>query len=125
MFDGSKEPKETRIRDIYTVLKENNIDVYLQGQHQGHCLSPYVVLRSLGESKLVSYSSTITTVEIMCYVPIDNPSQMDLFVNLVKEVLKQLRPMLKNAYNDIGDYIDDEIKAVMRTLQYTYYKKIT
>ena len=32
--------------------------------------------------------------------------------------------MLKPLYSDIGDYIDDDVKAVMRTMQYSYYRKI-
>jgi hypothetical protein len=38
--------------------------------------------------------------------------------------MKGMYPMIINQYNDIGDYIDDDIKAVMRTIQYKFYKKI-
>lgn len=124
MFDGTKEPMETRLRDIYRCLDDEDIDVYFQGQHKGECLKPYVVLVSRGESKLYGFSSTATTVEVLCYVPINKLSSLDIFVEDVRQALKHLKPMLKNVYSDIGDYIDDDVKAVMRTLQYSYYRKI-
>lgn len=124
MFDGTKAPKETRLRDIYQCLAQAEIDVYFQGQHKGDCLNPYVVLVSRGEDKLVECSSSSVTVEIICYVPVNNPSKLDLFVDEVEQALKYLKPMLKNRHSDIGDYVDNDVKAIMRTLQYYYYRKI-
>lgn len=124
MFDGSKVPKETREIDIYDCLKNAGIDVYFQGQHKGHCTAPYVVIISRGQSKLLSCSSSSTTIEILCYVPVNVPSRLQIFVEEVQNVLKELKPMLKNSHNDIGDYVDDNAKAIMRTLQYLYYRKI-
>jgi len=124
MFDGTKAPRETRLKDIYHCLAQEEIDVYFQGQHRGNCVKPYVVIVSRGESKVIGYSSTATTVEILCYVPLKTPSELDIFVDKVKQALKYLKPMLKNIYSDIGDYVDDDVKAVMRTLQYSYYRKI-
>lgn len=124
MFDSSKVPAETREKDIYDCLKKAGIDVYFQGQHKGDCLAPYVVIVSRGRTKIPSVSSTSTTVEILCYVPAKTPSKIQTFTEDVEVALKELKPMLKALYSDIGDYIDDDVKAVMRTMQYSYYRKI-
>lgn len=124
MFDSSHKVYETRQLDIYHCLKDDGIDVYFQAQHKGDCISPYVVIVSRGETKLPSFSSTTNTVELLCYVPIRNSSLLEIFVGQVKESMKKLYPMVKNKYSDIGDYVDDDVKASMRTLQYSFYRKI-
>ena len=124
MFNASNEVKETRLRDMYKTLQNDGIDVYFQGQHKGDCIDPYVVLLSRGETQYFNYSSTEGKIEVLCYVPISTASELDLFVEKVRKSLKYLHPMVKDAYNDIGDYIDNDIKAVLRTLQYNYYRKI-
>lgn len=124
MFDSSKQVYETRKMDIYHCLKDDGIDVYFQGQHSGDCKSPYVVVASRSTSKHPSASSTVNNIEIMCYVPVRNPSLIELFTDDVKRSMKKLYPMLVDSYADVGDYVDDDVKAVMRTLAYTYYRKI-
>lgn len=124
MFDASDKVYETRKMDVYHCLKDDGIDVYFQAQHKGDCKAPYVVVLSRGESKLPDVSSTINTLELLCYVPLRNPSLLDIFVDQVKQSMKKLYPMLKNLYNDVGDYIDDDVKAIMRTMQYSFYRKI-
>lgn len=124
MIDASVKTYETRMMDIYHCLKDNNIDVYFQGRHRGDCLQPYVVIVSRGAAKLPEFSSTVNTIEVICYVPQSNPSLLDIFVDQVKQELKQLYPMIKDTYNDLGDYIDDDVKAIMRTLRYSFYRKI-
>ena len=123
-YDGTKEVRDTRMHDIYSVLKDNDIDVYFQAQHKGDCLNPYVVVLSRGETRLSDMSSTVTRIEVLCYVPLKEPSRIESYCNEVKEAMKKLRPMVKPLYSDLGDYIDDGIKAVMRTMQYQYYCKI-
>ena len=36
------------ILKLYEYLQDNNIDVYLVGQHKGECKSPYIVLKDDG-----------------------------------------------------------------------------
>ena len=123
MFDSSKKVYETRKIDVYHCLKDDGIDTYFQDQHRGDCLSPYAVVAYSGGNDVVGFSSTIHSIDIMCYVPIKNPSLIDIFVDQVKNSMKKLYPMLKDANNDVGDYSDNDIKAIMRTITYTYYKK--
>lgn len=124
MFDSSKQVYETRKIDTYHCLKDDGIDAYFQGQHSGDCKAPYVVVASSGSSKHLDASSTINNIELMCYVPFRNPSLIDIFVDQVKQSMKKLYPMLKDSYSEMSDYVDNDVKAVMRTLVYTYYRKI-
>ena len=124
MFESNREVQASRIKDVYKFLKDAGIEVYFRGQHNGFCTSKYCVIASLGETKLPSISSTTNTIEIMCYVPAKVASELDEYCDEVKEIMLGMRPMIKPMYNDIGDYIDDDIKAVMRTMQYKFYRKI-
>jgi len=124
MFDGSKEVTDSRPHDVYKFLESEGFEVYFQGQHKGKCNSKYVVIVERGETKLVSISSTTSTIELLCYVPIAVSSTIGVFCDSVKEAMKGMFPMIVPLYNDIGDYTDDEVKATMRTIQYRYYRKI-
>ena len=124
MYDASYGANESRLKDIYKFLENAGFEVYFRGQHEGHCITKYVVIASTGDTKLPSVSSVQNTVEIMCYVPVRISGDLEEFCDQVKEAMKGMYPMIYNQYSDIGDYIDDDIKAVMRTIQYKFYKKI-
>ena len=124
MYDGSKEVEASRPKDIYKFLENAGFEVYFQGQHRGKCTSKYVVIVSRGDVKIPGISSTTSTVELLCYVPVREAPSLEEFCESVKETMKQMYPMIHNMYNDIGDYIDDEISGAMRTIQYNYYRKI-
>lgn len=124
MYDASYGAYESRLKDIRRFLENREFEVYFRSQHKGACVSKYVVIASDGDTKLPNVSSVQNTVEIMCYVPVRVASELEEFCDQVKEAMKGMYPMIINQYNDIGDYIDDDIKAVMRTIQYKFYKKI-
>lgn len=124
MYDASNGAYETRLKDVYKFLEDANFKVYFKGQHKGVCTTKYVVVASAGDTKLPNISSVQNTIEIMCYVPVRVASELEEFCDQVKEAMKGMYPMIINQYNDIGDFVDDDIKAVMRTIQYKFYKKI-
>lgn len=124
MYDASKGAYASRIKDVYKFLENAGFDVYFRGQHKGDCLAPYCVLVSTGDTKLPNISTVQNTVEILCYVPILISGDIEEFCDSVKETMKGMFPMIVPLHSDIGDYIDDDVKAVMRTIQYKFYKKI-
>lgn len=124
MYDASHGARESRMKDIYKFLKDAGFHVYFRGQHKGFCTFNYVVIASNGDTKLPSVSTVQNTIEIMCYVPISVSGDLEEFCDKVKEEMKGMYPMIYPLFNDIGDYIDDDKKAVMRTIQYKFYKKI-
>lgn len=124
MYDASYGAENSRLKDVRKFLENLGFEVYFRGQHKGTCVTKYVVIASLGDTKLPSISSVQNTIEIMCYVPIRSSSELEEFSDSVKDAMKGMFPMIYNQYNDIGDYVDDDLKAVMRTIQYKFYKKI-
>lgn len=124
MYDASYGAYESRIKDVYKFLEKAGFEVHFRGQHKGACVSKYVVIASTGDTKLPSISSVQNTIEIMCYVPIRVSSELEEFCDEVKETMKGMYPMIYPLFDDIGDFIDDDVKAVMRTIQYKFYKKI-
>lgn len=124
MYDASNGAYESRLKDIYNFLKNLDFDVYFRGQHKGFCVSNYVVIASTGDTKIPAASTVQNTIEIMCYVPTKVSSELEEFCDQVKDAMKGMYPMIIPLHSDIGDYVDDDKKAVMRTVQYKFYKKI-
>jgi len=116
--------EKTRIQDIYKHLKADGFDVYFPAQHQGECTKPYIVIRDATTSKYLNYSSTITYYDLMCYIPKEEFSTIEEFVNSVKESMKGLVPMIKPTYNETQSYYDDSVKGHMISVQYKNFKQI-
>lgn len=115
---------KTRIQDIYLHLKSKGFDVYFPAEKVGECTSNYIVLRDASSTKFENYSSTITYYDIMCYVPRNKFSQLAVFVEEVKEAMKELVPMIKPTYTETQSYYDDTIKGHMQSVEYKNYRKI-
>ena len=58
---------------IYLHLKKNGLDVYSLGQHQGKCLTPYLVLRDNGKTRRRGIEKT--EFEVLLYYPADHYSE--------------------------------------------------
>ena len=116
--------EEDRIQDIYVHLSENGFDVFYPAQHQGECLSPYVVVKGDVNTQFREYSSTVQYYDLLCYVPKDKFSTLYPFVESVKTCMKGLSPMIKPAFYDTASYYDDEVKGHMVSIQYLNYRKM-
>lgn len=109
---------DQRTKDIYNILHDSDIDVYFPAQHKGECTSPYVVIMGAGSNRITDRSSYQVNYELLLYVPIKNYSSIDELEQKVVAAMKQLYPMFVPQYANISDYVDDDIKAHMRILQY-------
>ena len=108
---------------IYKHLKDNNIDVYSPGQHQGECISPYVVLKDAGLSQLASFSSSQAVYDVMCYVPHNKFSTLEPYVDRVKELMKELYPEIVPMYFQTASFLDDTVRGHMISVQYRSNRK--
>lgn len=115
---------DSRMQDIYLHLKKHGFEVYFPAQKMGECLSPYVVVKDAATSKYLDFSSTITYYDVMCYVPKDQFSKLEPFVEKVEEAMKGLVPMIKPVYTKTPSFYDDSFKAHMVSVQYKNYKQI-
>lgn len=114
----------SRWQDIYTHLKNNGIDVYSPGQHQGECTSPYVVIKDAGGSQFEGISSFRALYDVMCYVPKDRFSTLEPYVNSVKTIMKGLYPMIVPMQFQTSSFLDDTVKAHMISIQYRNAQKL-
>lgn len=124
MMKAYYDVSDQRWKDIYNKLKQHNIAVFSAGQHTGECVSEYVVVRNAGAEQLFQLSSYQVVYELLLYVPVRNYSSLDAFSQKVKAVMKELYPMMIPLYSEIADFVDDDIKAHMRVLQYRNNRKI-
>ena len=111
-------------QDIYMHLTENCFDVYSPGTKLGECSKPYIVIKNNGGSKHDSFSTYVDLYSIMCYVPKNNYSYLEVFVNEVKRAMKGLMPLVKPTGQQTPSYYDDTYKAHMISIEYKNYKKM-
>lgn len=116
--------KSTVWETMYRKLKQSDIDVYSPGQYQGECVKPYVVISNSGAGMDINVSSTREYYSVMCYVPLDNYSYLERFVLEVKEILKELFPLIRPDGVQSPYTIDDELKAYMISVEYMNVKKV-
>ena len=114
---------ESRWQDIYEHLTKKGFEVYSPGQHQGECLSPYVVVKDMGCTRLGNFTSTKNLYDLMCYVPEMAFSTLELFVFEVKKAMIELYPMMRPAHYETPSFYDDTNRSHMISVQYINYKK--
>lgn len=106
--------------EIYKHLKNNNIDVYSIGQHQGLCERPYVVIKENGTSDIAGKSLTNETVELLVYYPIGSYSKLGEYKQLILDKMK-LKNGIRRVVESSATVVDDDKKAYMTSF---YYRKI-
>lgn len=115
---------ETVLQQIYNHLKTNGIDVYAPSQHKGDCTSPYVVIRGGGVVQLLTVSSERPVYTLMFYVPYKNFFELDAFKDKVKEIMKDLYPMVMYGGNESEDYYEESNKSYMKSVEYYGIRRI-
>ena len=124
MIDADFEYAGSRWQDIFLHLKKAGFEVYSPGQKVGECLTEYVVVKNDGSSKHTSFSTDVDLYSVMCYVPKEKYSELELFVARVKETMKGLKPMILPQGSQTPSYYDDSYKAHMISISYKKYKKL-
>lgn len=116
--------KDSIWQDIFVHLKNANFEVYPPGIKKGECESSYVVVKNDGSTKHASFSTDVDLYAIMCYVPKDEYSTLESFVQNVKESMKGLMPVVLPYGSQTPSYYDDGVKAHMISVEYKNYKKL-
>lgn len=109
---------------MYRTLKDAGIDVYTPSQHEGDCVSPYVVISPQGSNRFNEYSTEVINIDVLCYVPMNKFSMLDPFVNEVKGILEGIYPVIKNTYNDVPGFPDDSNKSMSWSISYEGHKQL-
>lgn len=121
---GTFEYRESRWQDIFLHLKNQGFDVYSPGMKTGECTSEYLVVKNDGSSKHSSFSTDVDLYAVLCYVPKNKYSSLEPLVQKVKNVMKELEPMILPYGSQTPSYYDDSLKAHMVSIEYKNYKKI-
>lgn len=111
-------------KSIYSCLNNDGIDVYSPAQHQGDCISPYVVVKAKTVTKLSGYSSVQAYYDILCYVPKDKYSTLEDFVSSVKTSLARLYPAIIYDGFETESFYDESVKGHMVSIQYRNNRKL-
>lgn len=108
----------TPYEKAFDALKEAKIDVYPPATKYGECTKPYVVLKDNGKSKAGSYSSQFALLDMLCYVPKNRYTDLELFVSKCKEAMKEVYPMFIQTGLELPSFYDDSVKAWMISVEY-------
>lgn len=118
------EYEDSRWQDIYSHLKKAGFEVYSPGIKKGECESQYLVVKNDGSTKHANFSTDIDLYSVMCYVPKEKYSSLELLVQKVKESMKGLEPMIEPYGSQTPSFYDDGVKAHMISIEYKNYKKL-
>lgn len=110
--------------DVFNHLKKNGFDVYPPQVKIGECESPFVVVKMGSTSQLENFSSDRVIYELLAYVPRQSYSQLEPYVERLKNVMKELRPLVRYSHGITASFYDDMLKAHMVTLDYYNYRKV-
>ena len=110
---------------FYEQLKKEGFEVYSPGQKRGECTSKYVVIKNYGKGLYSNISTYEQLYDIICYVPKNNYSELEDYVESVKKCLNGLKSkyMVRFKHQDDSSYFDEEIKGHQLSFRYALYKK--
>lgn len=114
----------TRWKDIYNFLKSKGYDVYAPAQHEGECLSSYIVVKLDTSSQVGKLSSDQQKYTLMAYVPKDKYSELEDYVEGIKRDMREMFPMIVSVRFQTASYYDDAVKGHMVSLQYRNNRKV-
>lgn len=113
----------SRWQDIYLHLQNAGFDVRSPATSLAECTSKYIVVKNDGMTAHSSFSTDVEQYAIMCYVPQKQYSELEPYVQAVKEAMKTMEPMILPFGFQTPSFFDDAIKAHMTSVQYKNYKK--
>lgn len=112
-------------KDIFLHLVNSGFDVYSPSTKTGECTKKYIVVTVGASTKHTIYRTNNDIYTVICYVPKDNYSELEPFVNSVLKVMKELEPYVRPNGSRTPSYYDDTIKAHNISIDYVNSKLIS
>lgn len=112
------------VQDIYTHLKNKNLNPYFQGQHRGECEEPFVII--MEGTQIPSINSNRIGQQVMdfiIFVPLNSYIAIDPYVKKIRAALKEL-PYLRKTGLETPVITDDDKKAYTASIEYQIIKKL-
>lgn len=125
MIDTTKfKPLKNRWQDIFKHLENKGYAVYSPGVKLGDCTFKYLVVKFEGSTRLAGISTDDDLYSVLCYVPQQNYSELDSFVQDVRRDMKELEPMILPYGSNLPAYYDDAVHAHYVALEFKNHKKL-
>lgn len=112
------------MKDIYTQLKDANLNPYFIGQHEGLCRERFIVVKqgtqmaSIGSNQVGQ-----TIIDIIVFVPLNSYIELDPYMKEIRQALKELTYLRKTGL-ETPAITDDEKKAYTTSIEYVLQKKL-
>lgn len=108
-------------KEIFDIM--NHVyPTYWPSQKTGECTNPYVVLKYKNQSSsLGNKKAGWQYVDVMIYIPTFSILPMD---NMTEDITNLLKGKLEFTGNITPDYIDIDVKAIMRSMEFRIPKVI-
>lgn len=112
------------VQDIYTHLKNKNLNPYFPGQHRGECEEPFVIV--MEGTQMPSIQSNRIGQQVMdfiIFVPVNSYIAVKPYAEDVRTALKDLKYLRKTG-TETPIITDDEKKAYTTSIEYIVQKKL-
>lgn len=117
--------QDSRWEDIFVMLKDNGINVKSPTRNVGIIREPTVIVRYDGTVQHGTFSTDDYRYELIICVPSDQYSKLEPYVVQVRELMKNLYPMLVDERNVSTSMYDDEIRAHYVSCTYQNHRKFS
>ena len=112
------------VQDIYTHLKNNNLNPYFPGQHRGECEESFVIVMEGTQMPSINSNRIGQQVmDFMIFVPLNSYIAIDPYVKKIRAALKEL-PYLRKTGGETPIITDDEKEAYTMSIEYVLQKKL-
>jgi len=102
-------------KEVYDILNAMH-PTYWLAQPQGECKKPYFVIKYKNKTLSIGNGKAgWLYIDVMVYVPMASISPMDGIINEVKSALSG---KLEPTGNETPDYLDTDVKAYMRSVEF-------
>lgn len=116
------ESKDSRWQEIVNCLTSHGIEVKSPGVDFGDVRTKFVIPLYYGASPIYGFSSEQVVYDLNVFVPQKRYSELEPFIQEVKNAMEDLRPMLKLNGYDSPSFYDDSIHGHVVTIEYSMYR---
>lgn len=109
---------------IFNKLKDDKLNPYPPGKHEGICTKPYCVVKEGNQiPSIQSNRLGQRVVDIIVFVPLSSYIKLDPYMKQIRSALKSL-PNLRKTGFETPAITDNDKKAYTSSIEYTIQKKL-
>lgn len=109
---------------IFSKLKEEGLNPYPPGKHQGECTERYCVIKEQTQSAYFNAQAVgYRTIDLILFVPVASYLAVEPYVQIVRSAMREL-PALRSTGTETPVIVDDKVKAYTTSLAYQVMKRL-